>query len=211
MEQELAKQKKANETLEIQKKYGEERYSKMRVQTGKDISNYKKTVADKEKTVYSLKNELKKTDAIVNQKMNELKALQAKAKEEKLKRMAEEEKEQDAKGVDVEAIKDWIHMSTDQLLKQQELKEYLKKLHAQKEEIEDEMLTEGDRLTELIVQKERLEDESNELNSCIAEGKEYDQVRLIEVEQELEDVDLESNSITQTLDQIDEHLDYVNN
>ena len=66
MEQELAKQKKANETLEIQKKYGEERYSKMRVQTGKDISNYKKTVADKEKTVYSLKNELKKTDAIVN-------------------------------------------------------------------------------------------------------------------------------------------------
>lgn len=143
--------------------------------------------------------------------MNELKALQAKAKEEKLKRMAEEEKEQEAKGVDVEAIKDWIHMSTDQLLKQQELKEYLKKLHAQKEEIEDEMLTEGDRLTELIVQKERLEDESNELNSCIAEGKEYDQVRLIEVEQELEDVDLESNSITQTLDQIDEHLDYVNN
>ena len=211
MEQELAKQKKANETLEIQKKYGEERYSKMRVQTGKDISNYKKTVADKEKTVFSLKNELKKTDAIVNQKMNELKALQAKAKEEKLKRIAEEEKEQDAKGVDVEAIKDWIHMSTDQLLKQQELKEYLKKLHAQKEEIEDEMLTEGDRLTELIVQKERLEDESNELNSCIAEGKEYDQVRLIEVEQELEDVDLESNSITQTLDQIDEHLDYVNN
>ena len=66
MEQELAKQKKANETLEIQKKYGEERYSKMRVQTGKDISNYKKTVADKEKTVFSLKNELKKTDAIVN-------------------------------------------------------------------------------------------------------------------------------------------------
>lgn len=65
----------------------------MRVQTGKDISNYKKTVADKEKTVYSLKNELKKTDAIVNQKMNELKALQAKAKEEKLKRIQEEEKD----------------------------------------------------------------------------------------------------------------------
>ena len=183
----------------------------MRVQTGKDISNYKKTVQDKEKTVFGLKNELKKTDAIVNQKMNELKALQAKAKEEKIKRIKEEEKEQDAKGVDVEAIKDWIHMSTEQLLKQQELKEYLKKLHSQKEEIEDEMLTEGDRLTELIVQKERLEDESNELNSCIAEGKEYDQVRLIEVEQELEDVELESNSITQTLDQIDEHLDYVTN
>lgn len=73
-------------------------------------------------------------------------------------------------------------MSTEQLLKQQELKEYLKKLHSQKEEIEDEMLTEGDRLTELIVLKERLEDESNELNSYIADGKEYDQVRLIEVE-----------------------------
>lgn len=43
--------------------------------------------------MFGLKNELKKTDAIVNQKMNELKALQAKAKEEKLKRIQEEEKE----------------------------------------------------------------------------------------------------------------------
>ena len=43
------------------------------------------------------------------------------------------------------------------MLKQQELNEYLKKQHEQREEIEDDMLKEGDRLTDLMVQKERLE------------------------------------------------------
>ena len=52
---------------------------------------------------------MKKTDQVVGQKMNELKALQKKAQEEKMKRIQEEEKENDSKGVDVEAIKDWIH------------------------------------------------------------------------------------------------------
>ena len=118
METELDKMKKAKEQLEMQKKYGEERYSKMRVQTGKDISTYKKTVQEKDKTVFNLKAELKKTDQVVNQKMNELKALQKKAHEEKVKRIQEEEKDNESKGVDVEAIKDWIHQSTDQLLKQ---------------------------------------------------------------------------------------------
>ena len=41
--------------------------------------------------------------------MNELKALQKKAHEDKAKRLLEEEKEQESKGVDVDAIKDWIH------------------------------------------------------------------------------------------------------
>ena len=59
--------------------------------------------------MFNLKAELKKTDQVVNQKMNELKALQKKAQEEKLKRISEEEKDNESKGVDVEAIKDWIH------------------------------------------------------------------------------------------------------
>ena len=42
-------------------------------------------------------------------------------------------------------------------MKQQELSEYLKKLHDQQDGVEDEMLEEGDRLTELSVTKERLE------------------------------------------------------
>lgn len=35
--------------------------------------------------------------------------------------------EQSEKGIDIDVIKDWIHSSTDQMLKQQELVEYLKK------------------------------------------------------------------------------------
>jgi len=37
------------------------------------------------------------------------------------------------------------------MLKQQELNEYLRKQQDQREEIEDDMLKEGDRLTDLIV------------------------------------------------------------
>ena len=73
------------------------------------------------------------------------------------------------------------------------------------------MLTEGDRLTELILQKERLESELNAIHVCIEEGIEYDEARKLEIERDLEDVVLESDSITQTLDTIDEHLDYVTN
>ena len=54
----------------------------------------------------------------MSQKIQELKSLQKKAKEDAEKRRKEEEKEQEAQGIDIDAIKDWIHQSTDQLLKQ---------------------------------------------------------------------------------------------
>ena len=95
------------------------------------------------------------------------------------------------------------------MLKQKELGDYLKKLYGDKEDIEDEMLTEGDRLTELILEKERLESEMNAINVCIDEGIEYDEARRLEIERDLEDVVLESDSITATLDTLDEHIDYV--
>ena len=78
-----------------------------------------------------------------------------------------------------------------------------------KEEIEDEMLTEGDRLTELMVQKERLEYEQESFIEAEEQGEEVDEARQLEVEAELEDVVMESESITQTLDTLDEHLAFV--
>ena len=80
-----------------------------------------------------------------------MKALQKKSREDAIKRRKEEEEEHESKGIDIDAIKDWIHQSTDQLLKQQELNEYLKKQMQQRDDIEDDMLKEGDRLTELII------------------------------------------------------------
>ena len=110
----------------MQKKYGEERFSKFKTNVSKDITNFKKTVKDKDQAVFKLKNDLKKTDQVVNAKILELKTLQKKAREDAEKRRKEEEIENESKGIDIDAIKDWIHMSTDQLLKQQELNEYLK-------------------------------------------------------------------------------------
>lgn len=72
----------------------------------------------------------------------------------------------------------------------------------QREEIEDEMLGEGDRLTELMIHKERLEQEAQEVATT-------DEARILEIEAELEDVMVEADSITQTLETLDEHLEYV--
>lgn len=51
-----------------------------------------------------------------------------------------------------------------------------------------------------MVQKERLEEERDE--GC-------EEIRMIETEKELEDIVMESDSITQTLDTLEEHLTYV--
>ena len=63
--------------------------------------------------MFKLKNDLKKTDQLVSQKINELKTLQKKAREDAERRKKEEEMENDEKGIDIDAIKDWIKQSTD--------------------------------------------------------------------------------------------------
>ncbi len=140
----------------------------------------------------------------MNQKISELKSIQKRAREEKERRQAEEEKENETNGVDIESIKDWIKQQTEALLNQQELTGFLKKQRLALKEVEDEMLTEGDRLTELCMQKERLELERDSLLE-----DQSDEARLLEIEAELEDVIIESDSINSTLDTLDEHLQYL--
>ena len=43
----------------------------------------------------------------------------------------------------------------------------------------------------------------------LIEAEKHDDVRLLEIDKELDDVMIESESITQTLDTLDEHLNYV--
>jgi hypothetical protein len=54
-------------------------------------------------------------------------------------------------GIDIDLIKDWITQNTEAMLKHDELKSYKKKQFSEKEKIENEMLEEGDRLTELLM------------------------------------------------------------
>ena len=98
-----------------------------------------------------LKQDLKKTEQQVALKIEELKKIQKKAQEEKLQRLKEEQEEMDQNGIDVDVIKDWIKLNTEALLNQQELTTYLKDQRKTQDEIEEEMLQEGDRLTELML------------------------------------------------------------
>ena len=70
------------------------------------------------------------------------------------------------------------------------------------------MLTEGDRLTELIIEKERLELEIFEMEEQKIEG-DLNEERKLEIEGQLEDVCTESDSITATLDVLEEHMDHI--
>jgi hypothetical protein len=63
-----------------------------------------------------LKSDLKKTESQVQQKIEELKKIQKKAYDEKLKRQHEDQIE--GEGIDIDAIKDWIKLNTEALLNQ---------------------------------------------------------------------------------------------
>ena len=69
------------------------------------------------------------------------------------------------------------------------------------------MLEEGDRMTELLITKEKLEYEKEELEE-VPEA-ERDEGRVLEIEDQLKDVALEINSITETLDMLEETLAFV--
>lgn len=69
------------------------------------------------------------------------------------------------------------------------------------------MLEEGDRMTELLIQKEKLMMEKEDLEE--AEGENKDEGRLLEIDDQLKDIALEINSITETLDMLEETLEFV--
>ena len=66
MEAELAKMKRQRDEAKEQQKYGEERFSKYKTTVGKDLTTFKKSVKDKDQTVFKLKADLKKTDTLVS-------------------------------------------------------------------------------------------------------------------------------------------------
>ena len=117
-----------------------------------------------------------------------------------------QEKERESRGIDIDLIKNWIQTNTDAMLKNQELKEYLEKQEEQRDKIEQEMLEEGDRMTELLIMKEKREAEKEELET---QEENKDEGRIFEIEEELKDIALEITSITETLDMLEETLEFV--
>jgi len=180
LENDLEKQKKKKEEVERQKKYDEDRFFKFKTNVNKDLQQEKKKASEKDKQMSKLKNELKRVDQLAQQKISQLRGLQKRAQEEKEKRDIMEQKEQEAKGIDIDLIKAWITSNTDAMLKNQELKEYLEKQLAQKDKVETEMLEEGDRMTELLVMREKLELEKEELEGLPDDQK--DEGRILEID-----------------------------
>jgi len=193
--------------VEKARKYDENRFFKFKQAVSKDLQQEKKKISEKEKQMSKLKNELKKVDQLARQKISQLRGLQKRAQEERQRRETLEEKEYEAQGIDIDLIKDWITTNTEAMLKNQELKEYLEKQHEQKDKVENEMLEEGDRMTELLLQKEKLEFEKEELEAAPEDQR--DEGRTLEIDDQLKDISLEINSITETLDMLEETLQFV--
>lgn len=68
-----------------------------------------------------------------------------------MKRELEKKEDYDKKGIDIDRIKDWINENTDRMLRHNELKESLETQIDKKDRIEDEMLQDGEKLTELML------------------------------------------------------------
>ena len=92
------------------------------------------------------------------------------------------------------------------MLRHEELKEYRQKQLDQKDKVENEMLEDGDRLSEILTTKEKLEFEREDLEA--AEG-EKDEGRILEIGDQLGELNMEIGSITQSLDDQAETLEFV--
>jgi predicted nucleotidyltransferase len=109
--------------------------------------------------------------------------------------------------VDIDLIKVWITQNTDSMLKHRELQEYIEKQVEQKDKIENEMLEEGDKMTELLIMKEKLEMEKETMEDLPEDEK--DEGRILEIEDQMKYIGMEIESITQTLDMLEDTLAFV--
>lgn len=71
-----------------------------------------------------MKGDYKKVDQLAQQAIAALRGMQKRSQEEKQRREALEARENNAKGIDIDLIKEWISHNTEGMLKHQELKEY---------------------------------------------------------------------------------------
>lgn len=154
-----------------------------------------------------MKADHKKADQMAQQAIAALKGMQKRSQEEKQRRDAFEAKENAAKGIDIDLIKEWIHHNTEGMLKHQELKEYRDKQVAAKNKVEAEMLEEGDGLTKALMEKETLDLEKEEIEAQPKESR--DEGRLLEIEDNLNDLNMAITSSTETLDMLQETLEFV--
>ena len=119
--------------------------------------------------------------------------------------MAKREDEE-KNGIDIDRIKTWINDNTQKMLQSKDLKEKLETYVKEKESIEDRMIDFGERLTDLMLLKERKEVEKVQLEA----EAEVDEGKLLELEEELDQILLEMNQITESLDSLDDTIDHIN-
>jgi chromosome segregation ATPase len=90
----------------------------------------------------------------------------------------------------------------------QELKEEMENHEKVKTQIEDEMFVEGDKLNALTLEKERKELEKQGLEMAAADTPDFDDGRILELEEEIYQVDAQIGNITDHLESLEETYEY---
>ena len=99
----------------------------------------------------------------MNSRVSELRAMQKRIYEERLRREIEKKEEHDKKGIDVDRIKVWITQNTEKMLRYRELQEEMAKHTQERNVIEDEMILESEKQNKLLIEKDRKEIEKQQL------------------------------------------------
>lgn len=79
------------------------------------------------------------------------------------------------------------------MIMHQELKDAIEKHNSEKERIEEEIITEGDKLSQLMLSKDRLELEKQQLEMA----EEVDEGRILEMEEEIYQFSYQINNLNE--------------
>ena len=126
--------------------------------------------------------------------------------EQRQKREQERLDESEKSGVDIDLIKNWIHMNTQKMLLHRDVKERMEANISERERIEDEMLAEGDKLIDSQIKMERLEMEKESLEN----EQNPDEGKIYEIEEEMDRIQTDIKNFEDELDSKDQTLSFIN-
>ena len=151
----IEKMRKNKTDLEVRIREETDRFTKYKNSVSQDLRDAERSKEESKHQMEKMKLDLRKADEYASQKASELREIQIKIRNERLKMQIEENQEENRIGINVEVIKDWIKDNTSKMLENRRVREDLEKQIIERDRIEDEMLECGEALTEITLEKER--------------------------------------------------------
>ena len=159
-------------------------------------------IKNKDQQISKLKRENMQKNNILRRKVEELKALQQRQKQDLQKHRKALNQKRQLKKIDPQKIKKWVSENTQKLMRYQDIKEELEKENLAKSHTETQIQEEQSLYAIIQTKMERLQ--AKRANSD-AEDKDL----IDDLDQEIREMELELESITENMNSLEDKLDFV--